>query len=101
MSSSSRTLFDSVDLADFRFSTTSIMGVSGSSAKGGITNVALGDSSSGLMTTLHLLNQYANEFAVTASAYSLTAATPGSASSGTLFSVDHTLGTPNRGVGHG
>ena len=62
--------------------------------------MTLTDSSDGLTTTLHLLNQFANQFAVNKNDYSLTSDMLGS-TPGTIFSVDHTLGTPNHGIGHG
>ena len=94
MASTSRTVFDSVELADFKFSSTKITSVTGTGAIGTTTNVTLTDSVDRLTTTLHLLNQTANQFAVNASDYSLTAS-----GTGTLFSVDHTPGLPNIGVG--
>ncbi len=96
----SSTSFDAIDLADFKFANTSITSVTGTGAKGTTTNVTLKDSSDGLTTTLHLLNQYANQFAVNAKDYSLTSANPASQAAGTIFSVDNTLGIPNRGIGH-
>ncbi len=99
LAAASSASFDAVDLANFKFGDTSITGVTGTGAAGSTTNVTLTDSVDRLTTTLHLLNQYANQFAVTASDYSLTSdKAPGVP--GTDFSVDYTLGTPNHGIGH-
>ncbi|HUE10817.1 MAG TPA: hypothetical protein VMQ54_07755 [Steroidobacteraceae bacterium] len=98
LAAASSSSFDAVDLANFKFADTTITGVTGSGAAGTTTNVTLTDSVDHLTTTLQLLNQYANQFAVNASDYSLTsdnAATPG-----TDFSVDYTPGTKNHGIGH-
>jgi hypothetical protein len=66
------TFFDAIDLADFKFASTSIASVTGTGAAGTTTNVTLKDSSDGLTATLHLLNQSVNQFAVNAKDYSLT-----------------------------
>jgi hypothetical protein len=94
MASTSRTVFDSIDLTDFKFSSTRITSVTGTAQAGTTTNVTLTDSLDHLTATLHLLNQSANQFAVTPNAYSLNAD-----GTSALFSVDHTLGVPNTGVG--
>jgi hypothetical protein len=76
--------FDEIDLANFKFGNNPrITGVTGTGAAGTTTNVTITDG--GLNATLHLLNQYANEFAVNANAYSLTSDNPGISSAGTLF----------------
>ena len=84
---------DGIDLANFAFSShQSITGVVGTGAAGSTTDVTIADSSQ--TTTIHLLNQYANQFAVSASAYNLSPdhqSNPGNA--GTLF----TLASPHRG----
>ncbi|MGO8798633.1 MAG: hypothetical protein ACLQJL_06065 [Roseiarcus sp.] len=90
-----RTTFDTVDLADFRFADTKITAISGTGRVGSDTNVTLTDSLDHLTTTLHLLNNLANQFGASASDYTLLADS-GSPLAGTLFSVDHTAGTPNR-----
>ena len=98
LAAASSTSFDAVDLANFKFAYTTITGVTGTGAAGTFTNVTLTDSADHLTTTLHLLNQFNGQFAGSASDYSLTsdkAWIPG-----TDFSVDHTLGTSNTGVGH-
>ena len=62
---------DGIDLANFAFSShPSITGVAGTGAAGSTTDVTIADGP--LTTTIHLLNQYANQFAVSASAYNLT-----------------------------
>jgi hypothetical protein len=94
MATQSSTVFDAIDLANFQFANKpSITGVTGTGAAGTTTNVTVTDGA--LTATLHLLNQYANEFAVNANAYSLTSDHPGSSSAGTLFSVDLAPGHPN------
>jgi hypothetical protein len=72
LAAASSSSFDAVDLANFKFADTTITGVTGSGAAGTTTNVTLTDSVDHLTTTLQLLNQYANQFAVNASDYSLT-----------------------------
>ena len=99
LAAASPTSFDAIDLADFKFADTRITGVTGTGAKGTTTNVTLTDKSDGLTTTLHLLNQYASQFAVSKNDYSLTS--DNASKPGTIFSVDHTLGVPNHGIGHG
>jgi hypothetical protein len=99
LAAASNSSFDSVDLANFKFADTTITSVTGTGAAGTTTNVTLTDSADNLTTTLHLLNQYANQFAVNASDYSLTSDL-GAGTPGTNFSVDYVLGTPNHGVGH-
>jgi hypothetical protein len=77
---------DAIDLADFAFSShPSITSVVGTGAAGSTTDVTVTDAS--LTTTIHLLNQYANQFAVAPSAYTLTSDHSGSASAGTLFTL--------------
>jgi hypothetical protein len=84
---------DAIDLADFTFSShPSITSVVGAGAAGTTTDVTVTDAS--LTTTIHLLNQYANQFAVAPSAYSLTSDHSGSASAGTLF----TLASPHHSL---
>ncbi|HTV31933.1 MAG TPA: hypothetical protein VME69_02365, partial [Methylocella sp.] len=99
LAAASTTSFDAIDLADFNFADTKITDVTGTGAKGTTTNVTLTDSKDHLTTTLHLLNQYASQFAVNSNAYSLTS--DNSSKPGTIFCVDHTLGVPNHGIGHG
>lgn len=76
---------DSIDLANFLFSgTPAISSVTGSGAAGTATDVTVTDGSQSV--TLVLLNQFANQFGVDASAYALTAdSTAGG--SGTLFQL--------------
>ena len=70
---------DAIDLADFAFSShPSITSVAGTGAAGSTTDVTITDASQ--TTTIHLLNQYANQFAVAPSAYALTSDHSGSAS---------------------
>jgi hypothetical protein len=78
---------DGIDLANFAFSShPSITSVVGTGAAGTTTDVTVTDAS--LTTTIHLLNQYANQFAVAPSAYALTSDHhTGSAESGTLFTL--------------
>ena len=78
---------DGIDLANFAFSShPSITGVVGTGAAGSTTDVAIADGS--LTTTIHLMNQYANQFAVSASAYNLTPDRQTNyADSGTLFTL--------------
>jgi hypothetical protein len=98
LTAASGTSFDAVDLANFKFADTTVTGVTGTGALGTTTNVTLTDSVDHLTVTLHLLNQYANQFAVNASDYSLTS--DGAATPGTDFSVDYTPGVKNSGIGH-
>jgi hypothetical protein len=77
---------DAIDLADSTFSShPSITSVVGTGAAGSTTDVTITDAS--LTTTIHLLNQYANQFAVAPTAYTLTSDHSGSASAGTLFTL--------------
>jgi hypothetical protein len=78
---------DGIDLANFAFSShPSVTGVAGTGAAGSTTDVTIADGSQ--TTTIHLLNQYANQFAVSASAYNLTPdRQPNSGDSGTLFTL--------------
>jgi hypothetical protein len=63
---------DRIDLANFQFSNNpTITNVTGTGAAGSTTNVTVNDGS--INVTLALLNQYANQFAVSSTAYSLTA----------------------------
>jgi hypothetical protein len=79
---------DNVDLANFAFSGDPLVtSVSGTGAAGTTTDVTIQDGS--LTTTLHLLNQYTSQFAVSASAYTLTSDHTGS-DPGTLLAVAHT-----------
>ena len=72
---------DAIDLADFAFSShPSITRVVGTGAAGSTTDVTITDAS--LTTTIYLLNQYANQFAVAPSAYALTSDHSGSTSAG-------------------
>jgi hypothetical protein len=98
LSDTNNNVFDAIDMADFRFADTKITGVTGTGAKGTTTKVTVTDSVDHLTATLNLLNQFANQYAVNTHAYSLTADGAGS-TAGTIFSVDHTLGMPNTGVG--
>src|SRR5208282_784289 len=76
---------DSIDLGNFPFSgTPTISSVTGSGAINTDTDVTVTDSSHSV--TIALLNQYANQFGVSSSAYSLTADRTGS-SAGTLFQL--------------
>jgi hypothetical protein len=91
---------DEIDLANFKFaSKPGITGVTGTGAAGTTTNVTVTDGA--LNATLHLLNQYANEFAVNANAYSLSSDHPGTSSAGTLFGVDLAPAHPPPGGGGG
>jgi hypothetical protein len=77
---------DGIDLANFAFSShPSITSVVGTGAAGSTTDVTITDAS--LSTTIHLLNQYANQFAVAPTAYTLTSDHSGSARAGTLFTL--------------
>jgi hypothetical protein len=78
---------DGIDLANFAFSShPSITKVVGTGAAGSTTDVTIADGSQ--TATIHLLNQYANQFAVSASAYNLTSDRQhNSAGSGTLFTL--------------
>jgi hypothetical protein len=63
---------DGIDLANFLFSNSpTVASVTGSGNAGTTTNVTINDGLQNI--TLDLLNQYANQFAVNSSAYSLTA----------------------------
>jgi hypothetical protein len=76
---------DSVDLANFLFSgTPTISSVTGTGASGTPTDVTITDGSAHLV--LALINQFANQFAVSSSAYTLTADGTGG-SAGTLFQL--------------
>ena len=87
LAAASSTSFNAIDLTDFKFADTSITGVAGTGAQGTTTNVTLKDSSDGLTATIHLLNQFAGQFATTASAYTLASAQPASPTAGTLLTV--------------
>ena len=77
---------DSIDLADFAFSSHPIItNVTGTGAAGSTTDVTITDGS--LTTTLYLLNQYTGEYAVASKAYSLTSDHRGSGGAGTLFTL--------------
>ena len=77
---------DSIDLADFAFSShPDITDVTGTGAAGSTTDVTIADGS--LTTTLQLVNQYAGEYSITSTAYTLETDNPGSASAGTLFTT--------------
>jgi hypothetical protein len=76
---------DSIDLGNFLFSgTPTISSVTGTGATGTATDVTVTDNSASV--TLALLNQYANQFGVSSSAYTLTADGTGG-SAGTLFQL--------------
>jgi hypothetical protein len=76
---------DSIDLSGFLFSgKASISSITGSGAVGTATDITITDGSAHVM--LALLNQYANQFAVNASAYTLTA-DGSAANAGTLFQL--------------
>jgi hypothetical protein len=63
---------DGIDLADFQFSNgATISSVTGSGAVGTTTDISITDGAQ--ITMLALLNQYANQFGVSSSAYTLTA----------------------------
>jgi hypothetical protein len=94
MATTSSSIYDAIDLANFQFANKpSITGVTGTGAVGTTTNVTVTDGA--LTATLHLMNQYANQYAVSANDYSLTSDHPGSSSAGTLFIVDLAPGHPN------
>jgi fibronectin-binding autotransporter adhesin len=77
---------DSVDLADFAFSSHPVItNVSGTGAAGTTTDVTITDGS--LTTTLQLLNQYAGQYPVASKAYHLASDHSGSGSAGTLFTL--------------
>jgi hypothetical protein len=82
---------DDIALRDFLFSgTPTISNVTGSGAVGTTTDVTITDGSATALPAL--LNQYANQFGVSASAYALTAdATPARPSS---FSDTHVVQAP-------
>ncbi|MBV8779247.1 MAG: hypothetical protein JO258_18785, partial [Alphaproteobacteria bacterium] len=76
---------DAVDLANFAFGATeSISGITGNGAKGTDTNVTIKDGS--LSATLHLLNQFANQYSTNKSAYQLVSDNSGT-HPGTLFEL--------------
>ena len=76
---------DSVDLANFLFSATpTISSVTGTGASGTATDVTVTDGSAHVVVAL--MNQFANQFAVSASAYTLKADGTGG-SAGTLFEI--------------
>ena len=74
---------DQIDLANFQFSGATISGVTGTGAVNTTTNVTVKDGT--LNVTLHLFNQFAGEFAVNKSAYTLK--TDGASTPGTLFEL--------------
>ena len=77
---------DSIDLADFAFSSHPVItNVSGTGATGSTTDVTIADGS--LTTTLELLNQYAGEYPIASTAYHLESDHPGSPDAGTLFTT--------------
>jgi len=76
---------DSIDLGNFQFSNSpTISSVTGTGASGTYTDVTVSDN--GASVQLQLLNQYANQFAVSASAYTLASDATGS-HPGTLFEL--------------
>jgi hypothetical protein len=76
---------DAIDLTGFQYSgTPTISSVTGTGAAGTNTLVTITDD--GISTQLALLNQYANQFGVTSSAYTLTADGTGT-NAGTLFQL--------------
>ncbi|HTR34996.1 MAG TPA: calcium-binding protein [Bryobacteraceae bacterium] len=76
---------DSIDLKNFHFSgSPTISNVTGTGDAGTATNVTVTDGS--LSVTLALMNQYANQFAVSSSAYTLSADGTGG-NAGTLFQL--------------
>jgi hypothetical protein len=74
---------DQIDLADFAFPGATVKKVTGTGAAGTTTNVLVSDGA--LSVTLKLLNQFANEFAVDKTAYTLKS--DGAATPGTLFEL--------------
>jgi hypothetical protein len=80
---------DSIDLANFLFSNNPLItGVSGTGSSGStLTNVTVQDGSQ--IVTLHLLNQFANQFAVSPAAYSLVADN-NAPNHGTVLQLAHT-----------
>jgi len=77
---------DAFDLSNFLFSNSpEIVKVTGTGAIGTDTDITVQDGS--LVANLHLLNQFAHEFLIRASAYSLTSDDVGSATAGTLFQL--------------
>lgn len=77
---------DAIDLADFEFSNNpTIASVTGNGSAGSFTNVTIQDGA--LSATLHLLNQYANQFAVDSHAYSLVSDQTSNPQSGTLLQL--------------
>ena len=76
---------DSIDLADFAFSSHPVItNVTGTGAAGSTTDVTIADGP--LTTTLQLLNQYAGEYPTASTAYYLKSDNAGS-SPGTLFAT--------------
>jgi hypothetical protein len=85
---------DSIDLADFSFSSHPVItNVSGTGAAGSTTDVTITDGT--LTTTLQLLNEYAGQYPVTSRAYHLTSDHLGSADAGTLFTLANPHGHDN------
>src|SRR5262249_48691218 len=77
---------NSIDLADFAFSSHPIItSIAGTGAAGSTTDVTIADGS--LTTTLELLNQYAGEYPIASTAYHLESDNPGSPGAGTLFTT--------------
>jgi hypothetical protein len=77
---------DSIDLADFAFSSHPVItNVTGTGTAGSTTDVTIADGSQ--TTALHLLNQHAGEYSLESTAYHLDSDNPSSASAGTLFST--------------
>ena len=77
---------DSIDLADFAFSSHPVItNVTGTGAAGSTTDVTIADGS--LTTTLQLLNQYAGEYPIASTAYHLESDHPASPTAGTLFTT--------------
>ena len=77
---------DSIDLADFAFSSHPVItNVTGTGAAGSTTDVTIADGS--LTTTLQLLNQYAGEYPIASTAYHLELDHPASPTAGTLFTT--------------
>ena len=76
---------DSIDMKNFLFSGAAIGSVTGSGAAGTTTDITLTDG--GVTAMVALLNQYANQFAVNSSAYTLTADGTAGSSAGTLLQL--------------
>jgi hypothetical protein len=77
---------DAIDLANFGFSNSPmIASVTGNGSAGSFTNIAVQDGA--LSATLHLLNQYANQFAVDSHAYSLVSDQSSKTQAGTLLQL--------------